>query len=319
MRIRATGLDAPARAGARSASAPSADDGDWLAISADRPGAGPRGRRRDRRGRRSGPRGRARTGVARGAVPAAWSTRAARRERPAPRSRTIVRLTLFEALRRRILLGAGRPDRGDRRPDAGWASSAWSARPAAAPDARAPAPGRGQPGPRSCAPSCSASSWPLTAAFLSAPAIAADVESGVLLAMLARPLGGRTLVLGRWLGLAIVVAAYGSVAALLEIGAMKLATGYGPPDPLGAAGALAAQGIVVLTVALLPEQPPAGHGQRRGGGRPVRAGLGRRRARRRRRRARCAVARDGCLGRPRGVPDRTACGARRSSPSSPGR
>lgn len=90
-----------------------------------------------------------------------------------------------------------------------------------------------------------------TAAFLSAPAIAADVESGVLLAMLARPLGRGTFVLGRWIGLAIVVAVYGSVAALLEVGAMKLASGYGPPDPLGAAGALAAQGIVVLTVTLL--------------------------------------------------------------------
>jgi ABC-type transport system involved in multi-copper enzyme maturation permease subunit len=90
-----------------------------------------------------------------------------------------------------------------------------------------------------------------TAAFLSAPAIAADVESGVLLAMLARPLGRGTFVLGRWIGLAIVVAGYGAIAGLLEIGAMKLASGYGPPDPLGAAAALAAQGIVVLTITLL--------------------------------------------------------------------
>lgn len=90
-----------------------------------------------------------------------------------------------------------------------------------------------------------------TAAFLSAPAIAADVESGVLLAMLARPLGRGTFVLGRWIGLAIVVAAYGMAAGLLEIGAMKLASGYGPPDPLGAGAALAAQGIVVLSITLL--------------------------------------------------------------------
>jgi ABC-type transport system involved in multi-copper enzyme maturation permease subunit len=90
-----------------------------------------------------------------------------------------------------------------------------------------------------------------TAAFLSAPAIAADIESGVLLAMLARPLGRGTFVLGRWIGLAIVVATYGAAAGLLEIGAMKLASGYGPPDPLGAAGGLAAQGLVVLTVTLL--------------------------------------------------------------------
>jgi ABC-type transport system involved in multi-copper enzyme maturation permease subunit len=90
-----------------------------------------------------------------------------------------------------------------------------------------------------------------TAAFLAAPAIAGDIESGVLLAMLARPLGRGALAIGRWLGLAIVVAAYGAGAGLLEVGAMKLASGYGPPDPLGAVGGLAAQGVVVMTVTLL--------------------------------------------------------------------
>jgi ABC-type transport system involved in multi-copper enzyme maturation permease subunit len=69
--------------------------------------------------------------------------------------------------------------------------------------------------------------------------------------MLARPLGRGEFVIGRWIGLVIVVAAYGAVAGLLEIGAMKLASGYGPPDPLAAAAGLAAQGIVVLTITLL--------------------------------------------------------------------
>lgn len=90
-----------------------------------------------------------------------------------------------------------------------------------------------------------------TAAFLSAPAIAGDVESGVLQAMLARPLGRGTFVVGRWLGLALVAGAYGIGAGLLEIGAMKLASGYGPPDPLGAVGGLAAQALIVLSVTLL--------------------------------------------------------------------
>ncbi len=90
-----------------------------------------------------------------------------------------------------------------------------------------------------------------TAAFLAAPAIAGDIESGVLLAMLARPLGRGTFVVGRWLGLAIVVGSYGAAAGLLEIGAMKLASGYGPPDPVGAVGGLAAQAVIVLSVTLL--------------------------------------------------------------------
>lgn len=90
-----------------------------------------------------------------------------------------------------------------------------------------------------------------TAAFIGAPAIAGDVESGVLLAMLARPLGRGTLVVGRWLGLAIVVSVYAAVAGLLEIAAMRLASGYGPPDPLGAVGGLVGQAVVVLSATLL--------------------------------------------------------------------
>jgi len=90
-----------------------------------------------------------------------------------------------------------------------------------------------------------------TAAFIGAPAIAGDVESGVLLAMLARPLGRGRFVVGRWLGLAIVVSTYGAVAGLLEIAAMRLASGYGPPDPLGAVGGLVGQAVVVLGVTLL--------------------------------------------------------------------
>jgi ABC-type transport system involved in multi-copper enzyme maturation permease subunit len=45
----------------------------------------------------------------------------------------------------------------------------------------------------------------MTAAFLGSPAIASDLESGVALALLARPLRRTSYLLGRWLGLAIVL------------------------------------------------------------------------------------------------------------------
>ena len=91
----------------------------------------------------------------------------------------------------------------------------------------------------------------MTAAFIGAPAVAADIESGVLLAILARPIGRSTFLVGRWLGLALVAGSYALASGLLEIGAMKLASGYGPPDPLGAAGAIALQAVLVLTLTLL--------------------------------------------------------------------
>jgi ABC-type transport system involved in multi-copper enzyme maturation permease subunit len=91
----------------------------------------------------------------------------------------------------------------------------------------------------------------MTAAFFGAPAIATDVESGVAHAMLARPIRRADLVVGRWLGLAVVVAAYAAASGLLEIAAFRLVSGYAPPNPLEAVAYLAAQAIVLMTVALL--------------------------------------------------------------------
>jgi ABC-type transport system involved in multi-copper enzyme maturation permease subunit len=91
----------------------------------------------------------------------------------------------------------------------------------------------------------------MTAAFLAAPAIAGDLESGVALAMLARPIRRADLVVGRWLGLSIVLAGYAAASGLLEIAVVAVLTGHSPPDPLGAVAFLAGQGIVILTLALL--------------------------------------------------------------------
>ena len=91
----------------------------------------------------------------------------------------------------------------------------------------------------------------MTAAFIGAPAVSSDIDSGILLAILARPISRSIFLLGRWLGLVIVTGAYALASSLLEILAMKLASGYGPPDPLGAAGAIALQAILVLTFTIL--------------------------------------------------------------------
>jgi ABC-type transport system involved in multi-copper enzyme maturation permease subunit len=91
----------------------------------------------------------------------------------------------------------------------------------------------------------------MTAAFLGAPAIAADLESGIVLALLARPIRRSEYVVGRWLGLVVVVAAYAAASGFLEIGAVGLLTGHYPPEPIVAVVFLAAQAIVLLTIALL--------------------------------------------------------------------
>jgi ABC-type transport system involved in multi-copper enzyme maturation permease subunit len=91
----------------------------------------------------------------------------------------------------------------------------------------------------------------MTAAFLAAPAIATDLESGIAQSMLARPIRRTDLVVGRWLGLSIVVIAYALASGLLEVLAVRIVSGYSPPNPLEAAAYLAAQAVVLLTVALM--------------------------------------------------------------------
>jgi ABC-type transport system involved in multi-copper enzyme maturation permease subunit len=91
----------------------------------------------------------------------------------------------------------------------------------------------------------------MTAAFLGAPAIASDLESGVALALLARPIRRADLVLGRWLGLTAVVAGYAVASGLLEIAIVGILTGHAPPEPWVAVAFLAAQSTVLLSTALL--------------------------------------------------------------------
>lgn len=91
----------------------------------------------------------------------------------------------------------------------------------------------------------------MTAAFLGSPAIAADLESGVALAILARPIRRADFVIGRWIGLAAVIAGYAAASGLLAIAVVALVSGYSPPNPFAAVIYLAAQAIVLLTLTIL--------------------------------------------------------------------
>ncbi len=90
----------------------------------------------------------------------------------------------------------------------------------------------------------------MIAVVFGAPAIAGDLESGVALALLARPLRRAELVVGRWLGLMIIVALYATLAGAAELAACAWATGWVPPQPVAALLYLAGEGAVLLTFAL---------------------------------------------------------------------
>jgi ABC-type transport system involved in multi-copper enzyme maturation permease subunit len=102
----------------------------------------------------------------------------------------------------------------------------------------------------------------MTAAFLGSPAIASDLESGVAQAMLARPLRRSSYLIGRWIGLAVVVVGYAAASGYLAIAAVSFVSGYLPPDPIVPVAYLAGQALVLLTltVVLSTRLPPIAGG-----------------------------------------------------------
>jgi ABC-type transport system involved in multi-copper enzyme maturation permease subunit len=90
----------------------------------------------------------------------------------------------------------------------------------------------------------------MTAAFIGAPAIGGELESGVAQAILARPLRRADVLFGRWLGSAVVVVGYTIASGLLAIAVATQVSGYGPPDPLLAIAFLSGQALVLLTLTL---------------------------------------------------------------------
>jgi ABC-type transport system involved in multi-copper enzyme maturation permease subunit len=90
----------------------------------------------------------------------------------------------------------------------------------------------------------------MTAVFAAAPSIAGPLESGVFLALLARPIRRAELLLGTWAALALVISAYAVGAGALEIGAVALVTGFTPREPIIALVFLAAEGSLLVTLAL---------------------------------------------------------------------
>jgi len=91
----------------------------------------------------------------------------------------------------------------------------------------------------------------LGSTLVAAPSIASDIESGIALAILPRPIRRSQLLMGKWLGLALLVTVYAAGSGLLELLGIWLATGYTPPSPLAALSFVAAEGIVLMTLALL--------------------------------------------------------------------
>jgi ABC-type transport system involved in multi-copper enzyme maturation permease subunit len=91
----------------------------------------------------------------------------------------------------------------------------------------------------------------LGTAFLAGPTLSGEVESGMALAVLARPVRRAGVLAGKWLGLVVFGGAFVAVAGLAQFLVVRATIGYWPPDPVTGLLLLAAQTAVLLTLALL--------------------------------------------------------------------
>lgn len=87
--------------------------------------------------------------------------------------------------------------------------------------------------------------------FMAAPTIAGELESGVALAVLTRPVRRMEMLAGKWLGLAVLAIGYTVLASGLAFVAVRMATGYGPPHPLSFIAFLGGEALITLTLTTL--------------------------------------------------------------------
>jgi ABC-type transport system involved in multi-copper enzyme maturation permease subunit len=90
----------------------------------------------------------------------------------------------------------------------------------------------------------------LSASAIASPSISSEVESGVLMTIVTRPVRRSDVVIGKWLGLATLLAGYALGVCALEFGVVDWVSGFVAPNPVLVGLYLFAEGALLLTLAL---------------------------------------------------------------------
>jgi ABC-type transport system involved in multi-copper enzyme maturation permease subunit len=90
----------------------------------------------------------------------------------------------------------------------------------------------------------------LSASAIASPSVSAEIESGVLMTVVTRPVRRIEVLLGKWLGLALLLAGYAAAVCALEFAVVDLVSGFTPPNPGFVTLYLFAEGALLLTLAL---------------------------------------------------------------------
>lgn len=90
----------------------------------------------------------------------------------------------------------------------------------------------------------------LSASAVAAPSLAGEIESGQILAVLARPVRRDEVLLGKWLGFLFLIFVYAAVSGFSEMLVVAVATGFQVPHPIEVVAFIFAEGVILLTLAL---------------------------------------------------------------------
>jgi ABC-type transport system involved in multi-copper enzyme maturation permease subunit len=91
----------------------------------------------------------------------------------------------------------------------------------------------------------------LGTAFLAGPTLSGEVESGVALAMMTRPIRRSQVLAGKWLGLVAFGTGFVTVAGIAQFVIVHATVDYWPPRPVTGLALLAGQTAALLTLGLL--------------------------------------------------------------------
>jgi len=82
-------------------------------------------------------------------------------------------------------------------------------------------------------------------------AISSEISTNTIHAIASKPIRRWEIVMGKWLGFAIMITLYTILMSLALMGVVLIISGYVPPDPLASLLILVLEGLAVLSVTLL--------------------------------------------------------------------
>jgi Cu-processing system permease protein len=91
----------------------------------------------------------------------------------------------------------------------------------------------------------------MLAVLASADTLSGEIASGTIHTIVTKPLRRWEVVVGKWLGLGIMLSVFAAIMSASLIGIVRVIAGYMPPNPITGVALILLEGLVVLTLSIL--------------------------------------------------------------------